>query len=168
MADLDFYEIDPEYLKYLKQFDSSVPDYSYDKHDKFFCGVVTKMNGFQYFAPISSFSRQQATNLLIKNSDGRNISSIRFCFMVPADDSVLKVKDFSLEKDQKYVGLLSTELTFCRQNERRIQETAKRVYHYGIDSKHPQYRNCCKFTNLEQAATQYKESDLAYKVQEQQ
>ncbi|WP_220086764.1 type III toxin-antitoxin system ToxN/AbiQ family toxin [Enterococcus faecium] len=36
MADLDFYEIDPKYLKYLKKFDSSVPDYW------FCCKVLNK------------------------------------------------------------------------------------------------------------------------------
>lgn len=161
MADLDFYEIDTNYLQYLKQIDSSVPHYSYNTHDKFFCGIVTKMNGFQYFAPISSFKQQQATNLVIKNSDGVNIASIRFCFMVPADDSVLKIKDFKLENDAKYVGLLSTELTFCRQHELRIQEKAKRVYQFGVDSTHTQYKNCCDFLALEQAANQYVKVDLA-------
>ena len=162
MSDLNFYEIDTEYLRYLKEIDSSVPDYSYATNNKFFCGIVTQMNGFQYFAPISSFNKQQATNLLIKDPAGTDIASIRFCFMVPADDSVLKVKDFALERDEKYVGLLSTELTFCRQNERRIQETAKRIYHYGIDSVHPQYKNCCHFLALEQAATQYGKVHLTF------
>lgn len=155
MNKLDFYTIDTEYLEHLKKVDSSVPDYSYDSNDKFFCGIVTEINGFQYFAPISSFNRHQKTNLLIRDTNNKSIASIRFCFMVPAPPSVLTMKDFSLESDEKYAGLLSTELTFCRHNESSIESSAIRVYQYGISPEHPQYRNCCKFLELEKASEEY-------------
>lgn len=155
MSNLNFYDIDPEYLDYLRAVDPSVPNHTYANHNKFFCGVVTQMNGFYYFAPVSSFNRQQATNLVIKNPQGKNIASIRFCFMVPATKSVLQYKDFSLEQDEKYVELLSTELNFCRQNQARVLKTAQRVYSYGTIPTHPQFRNCCKFLELEEAAKEY-------------
>ena len=151
--ELDFYEVDTDYLAHLKSFDTNVPNYSYDSHNKFFCGVVLTINGFTYFAPVSSFNKKQATNYPIMNND-KIIATIRFSFMIPVVEGVIKKKDFSLE-EKKYAGLLSTELTFCRQHQEQICKTAKRVYQYGIDPSHRHYKNCCQFKLLETAATTY-------------
>ena len=78
---LDFYEVSADYISYLLRFDSKVPKIDYSttsKHDKFLCGIVLTINGQDYFAPISSFTTQQRTNLVIKNEEGKTLSSIRF------------------------------------------------------------------------------------------
>ena len=49
-----FYTIDFDYLRYMKEADSKVPNFDYDEHDKFFFGVVLQINDMKYFAPISS------------------------------------------------------------------------------------------------------------------
>ena len=66
---LYFYNVKSEYIAYLSRFDSKVPrvDYSTDnRHDKFLCGIVLTVDKYDYFAPISSFAKQQRTNIIIK------------------------------------------------------------------------------------------------------
>ena len=50
------------------------------------------INEFDYFAPISSFTIPQRTNIIIKDISGKPISSIRFFFMVPVPQNVITVK----------------------------------------------------------------------------
>jgi len=156
--DLNFYEVDYDYIKHLKEVDDKVPDIKYGENDKFFCGVVTEVNGFKYFAPITSFVGKQQTNLLIYNSKNEKIASIRFCFMIPVDEKYLKVKSIKQVSNEFYKKLLSTELSFCRKNKTRIQNAAKRVYAYGTNPNHPQYDNCCNFKELETRAEKYNQS----------
>lgn len=53
---LDFYEVNIDYVKYLKQFDSRIPDVVYQNRNKFVCGTLFKINGLNFFAPVSSFN----------------------------------------------------------------------------------------------------------------
>ena len=105
MGKLMFYEVSNQYINYLKLFESKIPNINYDKNNKFVCGVVLSVDGFDYFAPISSFSKQQKTNILIKNSNGETISSIRFSFMIPIPKNEIKIKNFSKE-EYKYRSCL--------------------------------------------------------------
>ena len=92
---LDFYEVNAEYITYLMSFDAKVPyvDYTAEGgHDKFLCGVVLFVNGHDYFAPISSFNIQQRTNMIIKNEQSKAVSSIRFSFMIPVPPDAIVVK----------------------------------------------------------------------------
>ena len=50
---LDFYEVNVDYVKYLKQFDSRIPNVEYQNRNKFLCGTLFKINGLNYFAPVS-------------------------------------------------------------------------------------------------------------------
>lgn len=52
---LKFYEVDGEYIKYLKEnVDDKIPNVEYKKHKKFFWWIVLTINNFNYFAPVSS------------------------------------------------------------------------------------------------------------------
>ena len=56
---LKFYEIDSEYIKYLRENgDNKIPEIDYNKHKKFFCGIVLTINKFNYFAPVSSYNKK--------------------------------------------------------------------------------------------------------------
>ena len=93
---LFFYEVCADYISYLLSFDSKVPRIDYSttsKHEKFLCGIVLSVNDHDYFAPISSFLTPQHTNIIIKNEDGRAISSVRFSFMIPVPPGVISIKN---------------------------------------------------------------------------
>ena len=116
---LKFYDVDKDYVAFLKEHESKVPNISYTAHDKFICGVVLEIDGRKYYAPISSFSKPQRTNILLKNSVGRVTSSIRLSFMFPVPDDKIAPKDFSLE-ESPYRRLLMDEYKYCNDHEAKI------------------------------------------------
>jgi len=148
MKVIKFYDIDKDYIKYLKSFENKIPDISYDKHDKFICGVVLDINNVNYFAPISSFNKKQKTNLLIYNERSEVKGSIRSSFMFPAFDNVIKEKDFSTE-NYGYKRLLMSELNYCNNIIDDIISKANKIYKIGISKNHPLKQNCCNFKLLE-------------------
>lgn len=111
---LKFYEVDSEYIKYLRvNGDQKIPNIEYEKHKKFFCGIVLTINNFNYFAPVSSYNKKVHTSFLIMDKDRETkklkaISSLSFSFMFPCPIEYLSQKDFSKE-DEKYKILLRME-----------------------------------------------------------
>ncbi len=111
---LKFYEVDSEYIKYLRvNGDQKIPNIEYEKHKKFFCGIVLTINNFNYFAPVSSYNKKVHTSFLIMDKDRETkklkaISSLRFSFMFPCpieyevsistENNVLKVSTFENNK----------------------------------------------------------------------
>lgn len=119
---LKFYDINPEYANYLRQFDNRIPNIVYEANNKFVCGIVLSVNKHNYFAPISSSTAKQQTGILIQDDGGNVLSSIKFCFMFPAPNSTISVKDFGAIRalDQSYADLLEKEYAFCKKNEQAI------------------------------------------------
>ena len=151
---LKFYEVDSEYIKYLKENgDEKIPNIDYDKHKKFFCGIVLTINNFNYFAPVSSYNKKAHTVFLIMDKDRKTkelkpISSLRFSFMY------LNQKDFSKE-DEKYKVLLRKELHYCNVNIEKIKKMANEVYKLGLNEKNRQRFNICDFKKLEEKCLEY-------------
>ncbi|MCL2069076.1 MAG: type III toxin-antitoxin system ToxN/AbiQ family toxin [Oscillospiraceae bacterium] len=156
---LYFHEVSADYISYLLRIDSKVPrvDYSaMSKHDKFLCGIVLSVSNYNYFAPISSFVTSQRTNMIIKNEEGKAISSIRFSFMIPVPVNVVSVKNFDNEPSKDYRRLLDLELQYCRKNSKTIYRLAKFVYNTVVENKDQiMIKNCCDFKKLEAACAEY-------------
>ena len=153
MSKLKFYDIDENYIDYLKTFDHQVPNIRYSKFNKFFCGIVLQVGQYNYFAPVTSLTKQQRTNFLICDK-GRAISSIRFSFMIPAFPEVLTLKDFS-KQPQTYQDLLNAEIKYCNQKVDKIYKKAEEVYKIGTNSSHPLSYTCCNFKLLEEKSIKY-------------
>lgn len=160
---LYFYEVRADYISYLLQVDSKVPRVDYSatsEHDKFLCGIVLYVNGHDYFAPISSFTTPQHTNMIIKNEQGKAISSLRFSFMIPIPARAVSVKNFDNEPSKDYRRLLDLELRFCKKNIKTIHRLAKFVYNTVVENKDPiMVKNCCNFKKLEFACAEYIKSE---------
>lgn len=154
MDKLHFFEVDKNYISYLKKFENRIPNISYETNDKFVCGIVLKINDHNYYAPISSFNKQQRTNMLIHNEQNNPISSIRFSYMFPAPPGTIAIKDFS-KLDYGYKRLLMTELNYCNKNIEAILSKAKYVYNIGINRNHPLAQNCCNFNLLEAKSLEF-------------
>ena len=95
---LDFYEVNIDYVKYLKQFDSRIPDVVYQNRNKFVCGTLFKINGLNFFAPVSSFNIKQNSNYVIEVGNVP-VGSVRYSFMFPVPDSEIKQKVINNESD---------------------------------------------------------------------
>jgi protein AbiQ len=148
---LKFYDINPEYANYLRQFDNRIPNIVYEANNKFVCGIVLSVNKHNYFAPISSNTAKQQTSILIQDDGGNVLSSIKFCFMFPAPNSTISVKDFGAIRalDQSYADLLEKEYAFCKKNEQAIIKKASKVYDIGCNPEHALHKYCCNFPLLE-------------------
>jgi len=156
---LDFYQVDAEYITYLHGIDSRVPNVDYSaerRHDKFLCGIVLSVGGHGYFAPISSFCKPQRTNIVIKDANGKDVSSIRFSFMIPVPPGVVSVKRIADEPSMQYRTFLNMELQYCRRNANAIFSRARFVYNAVAVKKDPlMVKNCCDFKALEAACAEY-------------
>ena len=157
---LKFYEVDGEYIKYLRvNGDQKIPNIEYEKHKKFFCVIVLTINNFNYFAPVSSYNKKVHTSFLIMDKDRETkelkaISSLRFSFMFPCPIEYLSQKDFSKE-DEKYKILLRKELHYCNINREKIKKMANEVYRLGLNEKNRQKFNICDFKKLEEKCLEY-------------
>ena len=157
---LKFYEVDSEYIKYLKENgDDKIPNIEYKRHKKFFCGIVLTINNFNYFAPVSSYNKKVHTSFLIMDKDKETkklkpISSLRFSFMFPCPIEYLSQKDFSKE-DEKYRNLLRKELRYCNKNREKIKKLANEVYKLGLKEETRKKFNICNFKKLEETYFRY-------------
>ena len=155
MRKLAFYDVNIEYINYLKKFEPKIPNISYENNDKFVCGVVMEFGDIHYFAPISSFKKQQRTNILIEDRNGKILSSIRFSFMFPIPQSQYWIKDFKME-ERKYRFLLQNELKFCNKNIEIIRNKAMYVYKRRISGHDEVINNsCCNFKLLEEKCLEF-------------
>ena len=159
-----FYTINFDYLKHLKLFDEKVPNYEYDKHDKFFFGVLITVNNKNYYVPVSSKKVKNATSMPIKDyssqKDGKSrvLGSLRFGYMVPVDDADLTKLDLTWLRSTKgsnYTDLVNVEYEFCKNNLDRIRKRAETVYSFGTNSSSQFYNVCCKFSELEKGLDEW-------------
>ena len=157
---LKFYVVDNKYIMFLRENgDKRIPNTNYEEHKKFFCGIVLTINGFNYFAPVSSYNKKAHTVFLIMDKDRKTkelkpISSLRFSFMFPCPIEYLNQKDFSKE-EEKYQNLLRKELHYCNINREKIKKLANAVYKLGIKEETRKRFNICNLKKLEEECLKY-------------
>lgn len=157
---MDFYYIDIDYIKFLQQYEkekrgiTKVPNITYKERNKFAFGAVLQINEINYYVALSSFSKKQEANILIKiPGDKKEIKgSLRFNYMLPVPSSCLKklvIKDIA---DEKYRILLNKEYKFCNTNADKIRKKANKIYHMVITNRKQLLTdNSCDFLLLEEA-----------------
>lgn len=98
-----FYMVDPQYCDYLKQYDPCIPYTMDQKAIRPFVGIVFSLNGFQYYAPLTSpkpkhlHMKNQADFLKINRGEW---GAINFNNMIPVPSECLtKVQMKVLETD---------------------------------------------------------------------
>ncbi len=164
MPNLNFFTVDLEYVDFLKKAEeacrgfSRVPnlDYGKKRKEKFLCGVVLQVGTCNYFVPVSSYTRQQADNFLIKVSKGKVVSSLRFNYMFPIPLKLVKEKRILDEPDQLYRVLLFQELQYCIANQETIYSLANRTYRRVLQGRNPGLVfNSCDFKLLEEKCAEY-------------
>lgn len=151
-----FYDVDVEYLNYLRQFEPRLPQVLYEHHNKFVCGVVFEKNGLPYVVPVSSNTRPQKTSIIIKNRRNQPISSLRFSFMFPCPAEFLKYKNFKQEASDSYRRWLQEEIRYCNSRREKLHNKAEYTYfHRCIEPKEPFVTVCCDFDLLEDKCREY-------------
>lgn len=163
--DLFFYDVDVDYVKYLKKFEmdkrgfTRVPDIEYQNEKKMVCGVVLEIKGFKYYVPVSSYKTKQDNNILIRLDDDKFNQvkgSLRFNYMFPVYDEYISKRDFSKEKPGR-AEFLRRQWVFCNSIADDIKKMAMSTYNSVIEGKDKELvKASCAFKILEEAAINYK------------
>lgn len=172
------YNVDDNYIKYLKTFDPHVSDSKVGKrkHIRKYIGAVIQINDCQYFAPLSSpkpkdFNADGSirkdpiflTRIIVNNDNGSNElkGKILLGNMIPINASALTKVNPNDEKDLNYKTLIIKELDFITKNRKEIVRKANIIYNQKIGkyktSEYSKYLDCVvDFKLLEEKSKNYK------------
>lgn len=161
---MDFYYIDEKYGQYLQKYEKAkrgitrVPNIKYTNRNKFVFGAVLQVKEINYYVPISSFSKKQEANILIRIPGDRIEvkGCLRFNYMLPVPKECVKRMSIEDIEDEKYKILLNKEYEFCLNNADRIQQKANKIYEMVITNRKQKLTdNSCAFNILEQGYREY-------------
>lgn len=157
---LKFYEIDADYIEYLLPYASHLFHNSKTSqaNTRKYIGIVLKVNGFDYFAPLTSFKPKHE-----KMKDGLDFIKIkRYAVlnlnnMFPAPIEVCNYIDFSEVRNASYRNLLMAEYREIKRLSDRIVKNASNLYRHKINNNNEDAlsKRCNDFLVLEEACTNY-------------
>ena len=158
---LNIYEIDPDYIRYLSSFEEHLfrnKKISQNFNRKY-VGIVLSINGFDYFAPLSSFKEKHKR--LSETLDFIKIGQyavINLNNMFPAPTKLCQRINFNEIKDLNYKNLLRNEYRIIRQKANLILNNANEVYRHKLinDGKSKLSQRCNDFQLLEEKLKEYK------------
>lgn len=166
--ELKFYKINREFLTFLHDKDeqrngfSCVPtmNYTVTQKEKFMCGIILKIGDLDYFAPVSSYKKEQRDNVLLFDDDGNTTSSIRLNFMFPAIKGTYKIYDFESEVEERYKSVVRQELHSANEKREIIQKQANKTY-YTVrqminEGRAPNW--ACNFNYLERLCVEWEKT----------
>ena len=123
------------------------------------CGIVLKIDEFEYYVPLSSYKEQKSENFLIIFEDDKynKIKGLlRFNFMIPVPKDCIKERIINDEKDIGRKIFLQKQLEFINKNIDTIKNRAKRTYLRVINNYNPHLtKNSCDFKFLEEKCGEY-------------
>ncbi len=161
MDSINLYEIDAEYIDYLipmapHLFQNKKPS---QLNNRKYIGVIFVVNGFNYFALLSSFKEkhrhmQESLDFLkIKHYSVINLNN-----MIPVPDGVFTYVDISREKNPKYRALLLSEYRYIKSIRDKIRKNAVILYNHKMQKGNTTAlsKRCNDFGVLEEACRRYK------------
>lgn len=160
-----FYLASTDYCNFLRKSDPLVPYTMEHKATRPFVGIVFKVNGFHYYAPLSSPKQK---HLHMKNQpDFLKINHgkwgvINFNNMIPVPYDCLKKVELHItpadsQQDIAYKNLLSNQLSWCNSHKDAILKQADKLYRIITQGKSwdSLSERCCNFTLDEQQCLLY-------------
>lgn len=157
---LQFYEVDDNYISYLRAFDEKVPQSKIEdrKQSRKYIGVVFTVNNIMYLAPLSSFKQNKHTNMkeMVDFLKVGNYAVINLNNMIPVKDSVVKPVYFEAVVDLKYKDVLENEYKIIKSKKEKILKNANIIYKQVTLFNKPIAKRCCNFKLLESKCLEYK------------
>ena len=156
------YRIDEEYSKYIYTKDDNVVKAFNKKRKRPFIGIILKINGLNYFAPLSSpkIKHQKMKNSIdfLKINNGRD-GVINLNNMIPVPSGKyyeINIKE-EIKKDKKYGLILKYQQIWCNNNKKQIRNYSNKLYKLIINNKsNISLKNrCCDFKILEEKLNQF-------------
>lgn len=162
-----FYRVDSKYCDYLREADPCIPYTMEQKSLRPFVGIVFVVNGFHYYAPLTSpkpkhlHMKNQIDFMKIKNGEW---GAINFNNMIPVPVENLtkvdmKITDSDTKTDIDYKNLLANQLSWCNSHRDMIMKQAEKLYITIVEGKawDNLSNRCCNFTLDEQRCKTYSE-----------
>lgn len=162
MENIKLYEVNANYINYLSLYEPHLflNKKSRQKNERKYIGIVFQINGFDYFAPLSSFKdkhrRMKEAIDFIKVKDYA-IINLNNMFPVPLTER--KYVNILSERDPHYKALLLAEYRFIKSIQNKIRKNAQNVYKIKIRDGNNTVlaKRCNDFLALEKACKQYGE-----------
>ena len=170
-----FVIISDKYIDYLRKTEPRVMSNKADSrvYHRKYLGIIEKLNGFNYFIPLSSPKpKDYAKNGKIKNDslltiymkDSKRLyGTLRFNNMIPVLDSALIEIDIANIADVKYRRLLQNQYNSIRADEKGILRTAEYLRKLIFEdenniSEHDKIvkQRCCNLVLLEEIYIEWK------------
>ncbi len=134
MTEIKIYEINADYVDYLAPFAPHLFRNSKkgQANTRKYIGIVLHINGYDYFAPLSSFKpkhekmREGLDFLKVKDYAVINLNN-----MFPVPPSECAYVDFNKVKDSAYKSLLLAEYRFIKSISAKICKNAAALYAHG-------------------------------------
>ena len=160
MDNLKLYEIQETYVSYLsaiepRLFHNKKPG---QKNERKYIGVVLQINGFDYFAPLSSFKdKHRMMKEGIDFIKVKDYAVINLNNMFPVPLSEIKYVDIRGERDQNYRALLMAEYRYIKSIQERIRKNAQNIYKVKMKDGETTSlaKRCNDFSLLESACVEY-------------
>lgn len=162
MDNIKLYEVDEKYIDYLLPtaphlFQNKKPK---QKNTRKYIGVVLIVNGYEYFAPLSSFKdkhehMQESLDFLkVKKYAVINLNN-----MFPVPNGVYIYVDIAKEQNLKYKALLLNEYKLIKSMQEKIRKNAVILYNHKNKNGNATAlaKRCNDFKRLEIACKEYKE-----------
>ncbi len=160
MNGIKLYEIDGDYITYLSAYE---PHLFYNKregqkNERKYIGIVFQINGFDYFAPLSSFKdkhkfmKESLDFIKIKDYAVVNLNN-----MFPVPESERKYVDIRAERDPHYRALLLAEYRYIKAIQDKIWKNAQNLYKIKLKDGNTSAlaKRCNDFAALEIACEDY-------------
>ena len=160
MENIKLYTVSDKYIDYLSIY---APHLFHNKktnqiHKRVYIGVILKVHGMDYFAPLSSYKvkhkQMKETLDFIKI---KTYSVINLNNMFPVQSKDYTYLDFSKEQDLNYKSLLESEYRYIKSIQGKIIKNASLVYKIKTSGKiNSLTKRCNDFKLLEEKCRLYK------------
>ena len=161
MENIKLYEIDSKYISYMTRFALHLfhNKQSEQNNERKYIGVVLYINGYEYFAPLSSFKpKHQKMKEGIDFLKIKAYAVINLNNMFPVPSGLCTYVDINAQRNPKYKALLLAEYRAIKAMQEKIRKNAKTLYFLKLkegDST-PLAKRCNDFQLLEKACAEYK------------
>lgn len=137
-----FYTVSDDYIRYLQQFDTKVPNNGGAgyKGSKIYVGVVLEIGNHRFLAPLTSYKPSQdriqsssctAFKLHERTNPDNKLGMIALSYMLPVLESELVELDISAQP-AKYQQMLQRQYDFIRPNQQEIMSRATKLHEHVV------------------------------------
>lgn len=151
---LFFYTVDETYVDYLSPHAPHLfrNARAGQAHSRKYIGIVLRVNGLDYFAPLSSFKEKHR-----RMKDGldfikvKDYAVINLNNMFPVPEGSCRKVDFKAEPDARYRALLQAEYRAMKPLQDKIRKNAANLYRHKAENGDSTKlaRRCNDFAELE-------------------